>query len=379
MKCSKYFLLLIVSLQSCSLLKLQPEFAGEPLPKSTLNMRMAVRSYYSYFSGEVIRSADSIIASTSDDRIKAEAIRWKIGATSACAKRVYQTDSEIALVDTWLLTKQMDSFITNRGDSLFGDLSSIASDCASQLYLQMDDLAVSVTKREKYQQLASFVEKQPVPDELYNWQFVSIDTRPLLIAHLQVPDSTYLTTVGTGAEVVNDFTDRISAYNEQIKSQLAWEKDLVVLLLNNDSIAEPYLSRIDSLSTMLNRLAIVAKESPEMMGIIAVRMREELTPVIHDFNSGMSYNLNQLKQEREALQSYFDEQRLLIRDDLQASGKELIRETTDNLIRLVKRVSWMIILLVIVLVAVFFGIPFLSGYYLAKAKYDKKTGEKNER
>ena len=169
------------------------------------------------------------------------------------------------------------------------------------------------------------------------------------------------------------FTDRISVYNDQIKSQLSWEKELVLITFQDDSIAQPYLARIDSLSQMLNRLAIVAQESPEMMGVIAVRLREELSPIVSDLNSGMRSSIEELSNERAQLQEYLNTQRVLLRDDMTQSGKELIQETTDNLIRFIRQISWLIIIVVIVLVAIIFGLPFMLGYLLAKARFKNKN------
>ncbi|MBS2211255.1 hypothetical protein KEM09_07580 [Carboxylicivirga mesophila] len=371
-------LLLITVLSSCSLLKFQPQFGTEALSKQDLNTRMAVRSYYKSFTGQVIQAADSIVASTEEPSIKAEAIKWKGAATSACARTAFQSDAEIALVDTWLLAKQMDAYLQARGTVHFGELSPIAEACANELVSEIQQMAKRSNDKKHYEELLSFVEAYPLTSELYEWQFSKFDTRPLLIEHLQIPDSLYTSTIGTGAEVMNDFTDRMSVYNEQIQSQLAWEKDLILLTLENDSLAEPYLARIDSLSQMLNRLAIVAQESPEMMGIIAVRMREELTPVLHDFNTGMRTSIYELSQERQHLQKYLDEQRVLLRDDIQQSGKVLIKETTDNLIRFIRRISRLIVFVVIVLVTVIFGLPFTLGYLLAKARFKSRQSTKKD-
>ena len=49
-----------------------------------------------------------------------------------------------------------------------------------------------------------------------------------------------------------------------------------------------------------------------------------------------------------------------------------IKETTDNLIRLIKSISWVIIILVIVLTAIFFGLPFTLGFLLGKWRVRKK-------
>ncbi len=370
--------LFVFVFSSCSLLKFQPEFGTDPLPKQELNTRLAVRSFYKTFSGEVVQAADSIIHTTDNRDIIMQAIRWKGAATSACARTAFQSGSEIALVDTWLLTRQMDEYLQAHGNEVFGELSSIAEDCAANLYNEIDQLAQRSNDEDHYKQLKSFVERHPLSEDISDWQFSKVDTRLDLIEYLEIPDSLYTTTIGTGAEVMNDFTDRMSVYNEQIQSQLGWEKELIMLTLDNDSLVEPYLARIDSLSQMLNRLAIVAEESPEMMGMIAVRMREELTPLVYDFNSGMRNSIYELAQEREQLQKYLDKQRVLLRDDLQSSGKVLIEETTDNLIRFVKNISWLIIIVVVVLVTVIFGLPFTLGYLLAKARFKPRGLDKKK-
>ncbi|MCT4591712.1 MAG: hypothetical protein N4A71_28085 [Carboxylicivirga sp.] len=366
-------ILISILLSGCSLLKLQPQFAGEALPKQDLNKRMAVRSFYKNFSGEVMQAADSIFSMSNDLAVKSEAIKWKGAATSACVRTAFQTDAEVALVETWLLTRQMDEYLNSRGEGFFGEFQQIATACSGKLYEDIQKIARRNNHQKDFELLSEFVLNYPVKNDFQDWQFTKMDVRQQLLEHLQIPDSAYTTTVGTGAEVMNDFTDRISVYNDQIKSQLSWEKDLVLLTFQDDSIAQPYLARIDSLSQMLNRLAIVAQESPEMMGVIAVRMREELSPIVSDLNSGMRSSIEELSNERAQLQEYLNTQRVLLRDDMTQSGKELIQETTDNLIRFVRQISWLIIIVVIVLVAIIFGLPFMLGYLLAKARFKNKN------
>ncbi|TLX72328.1 hypothetical protein E9993_18645 [Labilibacter sediminis] len=364
--------LILLFLSSCSLVKFNPQFGAESLAKKDLNARMAVRSYYKNFSGIVEQTADSIIAMSPDKDIQRQAIQWKIGATSACAYTAFQSDAEIALVDTWLLARQMDAYLQGAGANDFGEHTALAQKQASELHQQIKAIARKVNTKEHFLKLSSFIDAQPLSDNIHDWHFTRTDKRPLLIEHLEIPDSLYTNTIGTGAEVMNDFTDRISVYNDQLKSQLKWEKDLIVMAFNEDSLAKPYLARIDSLSLMLNRLVIVAQESPEMLGVIAVKMREELSPVMLDFNKGMAANIAELAKEREHLQLYLDEQRVLLKKDIEDSGKTLIQETADSLADLIKSISWVIIIMVIVLALVLFGIPFTAGYFLAKSRYKKK-------
>jgi len=114
---------------------------------------------------------------------------------------------------------------------------------------------------------------------------------------------------------------------------------------------------------------VILKESPELF---AVSLREELEPMAHDFTYGMQNSIVQLSEERDELQRYLAEQRVLLKSDLEESGQVLIKESTDNLIRLIKSISRVFIILVVVLTAVFFGLPFALGFLLGKWRVKSK-------
>nr|WP_321451924.1 hypothetical protein [uncultured Carboxylicivirga sp.] len=359
-------------LSSCSLLKFNMEGASTPLEVEDLNARMAVRSFYKEFSGQVIQIADSIYHSTDDLELKTKTIYWKSGSTSACSRAAFQTDAELALVETWIVTRQMNHFFENQGQEYFDNYTHLATESSEDLLRKIELIAKGTRKKENFAQLKDFVyqyELHPIADD---WKMERHDLRPDLIAHMGIPDSLYTKTVGSGAEVMSDLTDRLGIYNEQISSQLEWQKQLLLTNMEDSTLVAPYIARIDSMAATMRSLAIIMQESPEMLGMIAVRMREELSPIAQDFTYGMQNSILQLSKERDELQKYISEQRVLLKADLEESGQVLIKETTDNLIRLIKSISWVIILLVIVLTAVFFGLPFTLGFLLGKWRVKRK-------
>ncbi|MBS2097394.1 hypothetical protein [Carboxylicivirga linearis] len=362
-------------LSSCSLVKFNMENAATPLEAEDLNARMAVRSFYKDFSGKVIQIADSIYQSTDDLNLKTKTIYWKSGSTSACSRAAYQTDVEVALVETWLVARQMNHFFENEGKDYFDKYTYMASEISEELVWKIEKLAQGTREKENFNQLKDFVENYEFYPITEKWNFERHDVRPDLIAHLDVPDSLYTKTVGTSAEVMNDLTDRLGIYNEQISSQLEWQKQLLLTTMEDSALITPYVARIDSMAATMRSLAVIMKESPEMLSMIAVRLREELEPMANDFTYGMQNSIVQLSKERDELQRYLAEQRVLLKADLEESGQVLIKETTDNLIRLIKSISWVIIILVVVLTAIFFGLPFALGFLLGKWRVQKKLSK----
>jgi len=365
-------LIILFSVSSCSLLNIAIESDVVPLPKRELNTRMAVRSFYHDFSGKVILAADSIYQVSEDVEIKGRALKWKMSATGAAASAAYQTVPQVSLVDTWLLCLQMeDYFNSSYGDTIFHTNTHLASEVSAELSKEISSVAKSLYGKE-FKDLESFVNKYAKEHAVHEMFFPRENIMPSLAEYLEIPDTSYVETVGSAAEVMNDFTDRLSGYNTQIGNQLNWQKDLFTLKWENDSLSEKYLEKADSLSATINRLAIIAQESPEMLGIVAERMREELTPLIYQMNNGMETSIMQLSQERDSLQKFIHEQRAILVEDMNATGANLIKETTENVGKMIRSVSWVLIILVLVLAGVMFGIPFFAGYLLAKARFKKK-------
>lgn len=357
----------------CSLMKLSLEGDSEPFSKKDLNKRLLVRAFHDDFTSSVVQVADSIRKTSDDLVIQQKAIEWKINTNKASASAAFQSIPEIALVDSWVLSKQMDSYFdTGMGNNLFGEATPLAAQTTKRALEKIKNIAKTLYAKEKYVQLASFVSKYAGENPITSLTFSKNNLLGELTQHLNVADTTYITTLGSSAQAMSDLSDRIGVFREQLQLQLEWQKELISLSWENDSIADSYLARADSLSVRLDQLARIAKESPETMALIAENMRMELLQVVYGFTDGIDGSIRQFGEERDELQKFIDAQRVLAVADLNNSGKVLIDETGQSATEVIKEVSWLLIVLAIVFALVFGGIPFFAGYLVAKARFKKK-------
>ncbi len=365
-------LLLFVSTSSCSLLKLSLEGDSEPFSKAALNTRLLVRAFHDDFTNQVVFVADSIRKTSQDFEVQKKAIQWKINTNKASAKAAFQSIPEIALVDTWILSTQMDAYFnTDAGSVVFKAATPLAAQLATKMHQKIQETARALYPEKRYDQLAGFVADYTAKHPFSSLEFPRRNILNELTQHLNVADTTYITTLGSGSQAMSDLSDRIGVFREQLQLQLEWQKELISLNWENDSIADSYLARADSLSVRLDQLATIARESPETMALIAENMRMELLPIVYSFNDGIDGSIIRFAEERSALQKFIDEQRVLAVDDLNTSGKTLITETGESMTEVIKEVSWLLIILALIFALVFGGIPFYAGYLVAKARFQK--------
>ncbi len=366
-------LLPLVMLAGCSLMELSLEGDSEPLSKTAINTRLLVRAFHDDFTNQVVIVADSIRKMSQDIEVQKKAIQWKINTNKASAKAAFQSIPEIALVDTWILCSQMDTYFkTDAGSVVFNEASPLAVQAARGLNERIEKTARVLYPKKRFDQLASFVSDYTVKHPFTSLEFPRQNILNELTRHLNVADTTYITTLGSGSQAMSDLSDRIGVFREQLQLQLEWQKELISLNWENDSIADSYLARADSLSVSLGQLATIARESPETMALIAENMRMELLPIVSRFNEGIEGSIMRFSEERRLLQKFIDEQRVLAVGDMNSSGKALIVETGQSMTEVVKEVSWLLIVLTVILALVFGGIPFVAGYLVAKARFKEK-------
>lgn len=362
----------LVFMSSCNLFKISLASETEPLTKQELNTRLAVRSFYSQFAQAVIQTSDSILVHSENHQVAINALLWKINSTSAASKAAYQTIPEASLIDVWALTYQMDDLMRSAyADSLFGEHKEWAQKASGYLKKSADQMARSLSKKDRYEKLSAFVRQYSRNHKLNDLQFVRGNVLPELTSYLGIPDSAYVSSIGSASEVMNDLTERISIVNEQIQNQIEWQKQLFTVKWDNDSLSDQIFARTDSLSLMMNRLVILARESPEMLGTIAVRLREELGPMLMDLGTQMNMSILQLSRQREELQRFIDEQRALVAQEINQTSDKIIAAAADSVVKIIRNLILYFILLILVL----FGVPFGLGYSFGRMRLRRKQSE----
>ena len=344
-------------LTGCSLLRLSIS-TGEPLSKEETRTRLLTRGFYYEASDEIAAAADSIAAGSDDAEIQRRTIRWKLRTTRAAVNAAMQQAPELALLDTWMLYRNMDSLFARRPDSLlFGEGSPLARSTASRLHRKARHLASELLTAERYDLMQQFVaaQPQPAPDGEVQPDRTMLPWVDFLRAH--GIEAAY--PVGTIAEVMADMGDRIGGTTQQTANALDWTGDLIALRFRQDSLRDRLTMQLDSLERDFNRLTAVAEDLPGVSREITAELNAALAEAMATFNASVDNAFADIGRQRMALQHYVSTEREAIIAQAQQAVDEAVAKALDALPALIGKVVLWIILLVAVLV----GLPFLMGFW----------------
>lgn len=365
-------ILAILVFSGCSIFKVSVDNPATPLSSQQLTTRALVRSFTEQASNEIIAAADSIVSQSADEAYyQINAIRWKLSSTLAYTKAGYQTIPESSLSDVWVLSKQWENWMELAADSVFGDYAPLARKTSSGIVHDVEKLARKLKTNQEYAKLHDFVESYADEHPLEAFASTAPQTLHAVLEYLDLPDTAYTSTVGTNAEVLSDFSDRLGRYQSQLNNTIEWQKDRFGIQWEDSGLDEQFLARADTLASMLNKLSIIAEESPEMMGIIAVRMREELAPLVYSMNQTVDSSLVSLSEQRAELEVYLDQQRAKLAQEADEMGQHMIASASDALVKIIRK----IIIYVILLIIVMFGVPFALGYAFGRMRLRRKREE----
>lgn len=365
-------LLCAATLTGCSLLKVSVS-TGDPLPKEDVRTRTMTRGFYYDLSDDVARTADSIAASAPDTKTKLAAIRWKLDATRAALSAAMQTIPEVALADTWILTRRMDAAFAARPDSLlFGAQSPLARDAAERLANRAEKLARSALDADRYALMREFVERY-LRDNPPAEGIAPADTSLAWIEYLEEKgiDNSYNT--GTIAEVLSDVSDKVTGQSRQLSNSIGWSKDLLELQFEQDSLRSRVGRQLDSLQRNFDRMVVVAEHLPEISDRMLGELREQATQVINTLNYSLDNAFQNLDRQRDALQHYLSAERQAVIDQLQHAADNTVQSALDAVPGLIGKAVFYLVLGLLVLL----GLPFLLGFWLGGLRQRVKASRQN--
>lgn len=345
-------------LTSCSLLKFSVDTGETPLSAEETRARLLTRGFYYEASDEVTAAADSIAAGSDDAELQRRTIHWKLRTTRAAVDAAMQQAPELALLDTWMLYRNMDSLFAARPDSLlFGAGSPLARRTASRLHRKARHLASDLLPTERYELMRQFVAAQPLPAPDGEVQ----PDRTMLpwVDFLRANGIEAHYPVGTIAEVMADMGDRIGGITQQTTDAIDWTGDLVSLRIRQDSLRDRLAMQLDSLERDFGRLTAVAEDLPGLSREVAAELNAALAEAMATFNASVDNAFADIDRQRMALQHYLSAERQAVIAQAQQAADDAIAKTLAALPALVGKVVVWIVLLVAVLV----GFPFLLGFW----------------
>lgn len=360
------------ALAGCSLLKVSVS-TGEPIAKEDMNVRTMTRGFYYDFAGEIARTADSIVQAAPDAETQLAAIRWKIRATRAAVSAAMQAIPDVALADTWILTRRMNAAFAATPDSLlFGGQSGLARETASKLDERAAKLARDVLPQERYELMARFVEEYMRANPFADDGAEPANTTLAWLEYLRDNDVEHAYATGTIAEVLADVNDRVSGQTQQLANSVGWSKDMLEIRLRQDSLRSGVSRQLDSLQHNFNRLVGVAEHLPEISEEMVKGLREQAAELIRTMNYSVDNAFSNLDRQRDELQRYISSEREALIDQARSAVDSAVQEMLAGIPGLIGKVLFYVVLALVVLL----GLPFLIGFWLGGWRARAKAREK---
>ncbi len=370
------FLVFLCLLSSCSLVKIENE--QMPLPKKDLNTRLLTQAFVQNASKRVEIAADNIIENTEDLKVQKNALRWKINTLSSLRTVGYKTSPNIALMETWVLTRSVNNFFSEENlKELFGKQYNIPIVVSKKNLAEIRRISKVGIAKNNYGASESFVQKF---SENYPIRDLNFNHKPVRESYLEfkrIPDSLAVQTVGSLSEVVSDLTNRISSASETTGKQIQWNSEL---FMKNKGLDENTLKELtDSINVKLNRFLIIAEKSPELLDDAFTELQKQINSFNSRIDENISYSLDYIASERKIISKLVKEERIKLDSIVQRERKALAKEATelstkllDNAMNHVKGLVKTALIYIIILLAVIIFLPFAIGFYVGKIVQHRK-------
>jgi hypothetical protein len=373
----------VATLALAGCLSFSLQVPGEPLPPEQLQARIETRQFAADFVERVARAADIIVDGTNDAGLRANTLRWKIGASVASRRAAYRSEPQLALVDTWSFAVQMEAFFREgSGRELFGSRQQIALDAARALAREADALAarrLGAGVLADYRKLVSdYAASEPLSDLSFNRTPIGPLWREAAARDVSVPKS-----VDAGSEVRADASDRLDVYGQRIPDELRWRAELAYV---ESGLQPGDLSRaLTRFEEEFTKLSAVAQASPELAKEQLATLRAEMAPVFEKFDRQWGQTLALLPVERAALTRDLEMMRVAMDATIERERKALYVAISmeraafaADVTRISKELGPLLLakmgeavnealLLLCLLVLLLIGLPFLFGFIAGRA------------
>lgn len=351
----------------CSLISLKsPE---RPLPPEQLNARIRVRELSTQFIAAVGRSSQTIASSEDDQQLLDNTLRWEISAVAQSRRAATQLAPLLSLLDTWALAEQLQAFVapTGAGGALFGNHQRAIREICDDYAADAQHLAHDVLTADEYAQYQQFISGYV---RQYPLRELSLErTSVIELWGRQHGQAKLVDTLGSIPEALADAAQRLQIYGETVPPQVMRQTELA-LRQSGYSRAE-LQSSLKELDERLERLTRVAESAPELVHGAEADVRQSLREVLDRLNASSAATTEALHAERIALFADLQVQReaLMVEVDVQRKALAL---NADQLIRTsgqqARAVVRDVVLLGMLLLLVLFGLPFVAGYAVGKAR-----------
>jgi len=356
-------------LGGCSLISIKtPE---KPLSTQELNARVLTHEYSARFITSVAQTADQIAAASDDKDVRLNALRWKIAAAGASEHAASQMAPMLSLLDTWALAVQMRDFLAvGPGRTLFGPQQSLAVKLAVDLAEEATDMARKLGTPQEFAAQQRFINDYASAHPITGLDFARASVVGLW-AQQTGTQVKLIDTLGTLPEAMAETGDLVRMYGDTVPSQMMWKAQLAAQ--ESGLSSEELQTALHELNARIAKLSEMANAAPGRFSDIARETRERFDvswmELVHAIDNSGEMFASSADTERQELVKAVDAQRTAATADAQRLASQLIKEAGEQARRLLLEAVALVVLAALILL----GLPFAAGYYVGRARAQRRT------
>jgi len=363
---------LCLALAGCSLVSLKsPE---RPLSQRDLSARILTRELEAQFVADVARCAQDMLTTESDPQVQDNAMRWQLAAVAESRRAVTRMTPIMSLVDSWALGAQMQAFVAEggAGAELFGNHQQAVRDISAAFATDTAALAQRLLAPREFAEYQQFIVQYVRQHPLQDLTFARASVLELW-SRDRGTDASLVDTLGTIPQAMADLADRAGIYGNTEPGQVMLSTRLA--LRDAGYTGGDVQAALRQLDARLARLSTVAESAPQLVHEAEAQVRESLREVLNRLDasshaaaaavhSERTALFTDLQAERAAVVVAVDVQRRALAADAARIADQVVKSSGDE----VARVTREALLLLVLLAAVVFGLPFAAGYAVGRSR-----------
>ena len=308
----------------------------------------AMNSMYLYMSS-VELTADSIIGTATDPDVRRNALAWKTNAIPAIQRAMLYPDPLVAFVDGWAMTVQMrEYFEEGNGRGLFGPEQPHAVSSSRRMEMATDTAVAARLQPEVYDRLRRFVYDWAAQYPLDNPLFLRRSLTEAVAEELGEVRAGGLGTVGSMAEMAQDFQQMAQVYAGYMPKEILWQSELLIASLTDSLRFDTLLAAIDRMAVMEATTSFL-RETPALLAeereAVFREVQEERTEMLREIDRQRLMTLQEIlawaRVEREAM---LEEMASIVGNEGEALG-EITRAVVDHVFLRLLQVGAVLVLL----------------------------------
>ena len=312
---------------------------------SAVRLRILLNEFVVHFSGRTVAAADEIMALKPTSEVRRNALLWKIHAIPASFRSASIEDPMAAVIDSWILSKQILHFFENgTGKDLFGENQDIALEAVRIIEREISLIALSAgANREILQKVDEWAESQAVEYPLENLYF----TRRSFLQ----PFNRFMAKNGAGAfkpivqitESVSVLRDLLIMYAENLPNQARWQVELLLIDLKLEAASAELRESLANVTDFTSQLSDISQGLPDKLEAEKTALMEDLhrewALAIKDVDSMRIDTLEHITGERTAVTETLDAKLDMLLEQLSAEREAAIRDIEAVSLRISEEIT----------------------------------------